>query len=231
MTERRPRIGILAGVGEHADPWHALEATAAAVGDILVDVAPVDVFTTDQAADWNAFDLLVLAVSSDLSAPPPSSGKLVDDIASHHRRGRPLLALHTSSIAFRDDPRWQAILGGRWVRGVSMHPQIGQALVQVTPAADIPAGLVGFERDFVLYDERYSFLEHADDVTVLARHTEDGLVHPLVWGWPMTADRGGVVYDGLGHGVEAFASPEHATWLRDIARALLVGALDHGSAS
>lgn len=220
MTDRPPVVTVVAGTGEHADPWHALPAVASAVAELLDDIGDVRVTTIEARHEWRDCDLLVLVVGGDLATPAPRSGPFVDLVVHHHRSGKPLIALHSAALAFRDDPRWQEVLGGRWVPGRSSHPQIGHALIQTTPALSVPDGLVAFAGDFVLYDERYSFLE-THEVTVLARHTEDGCVHPLVWGRPASADRGVVVYDGLGHGVESLASSDHARWLVATARALL----------
>ena len=223
MTDRSQgrRIVVVSGVGAHSDPWHALPATSAAIADVVGPEGEVTVATTDDVDRVPDADLLILNVSGDLAEPPTRSAALVDAIAAHHERGRPLLALHSSSLAFRDDPRWSAILGGRWVPGITMHPQIGNALVQATPAADLPADAVPFDGDFLLYDERYTRLETAPGSMVLAGHTEDGQSHPLAWWRSADEGRGAVVYDALGHGVEAYESLEHRAWLRTAASALL----------
>ncbi|WP_309103828.1 ThuA domain-containing protein [Microbacterium sp.] len=215
------RIVIVSGADEHADPWHALDATSAAIADVVNGAGEVRIAKTDDVGAWADADLLILNVSGDLAVPPHPSTAQVDAIEAHHRAGRPIIAMHSSSLAFRDDDRWHRILGGRWIPGVTMHPQIGNALIQATPAAAAPAGSVPFEEDFFVYDERYSALEIREDVHVLARHTEDGTVHPLVW-WAAGGPAGGaVVYDALGHGVESFESEAHSAWLAATAAALL----------
>ncbi len=220
----RPSLVVVTGVGGHADPWHGLAGTSAAIADIVGPVGEVRMTTTDDVAAWAGADLLILNVSGDLAAPAPDATVPVDALLAHHTAGRPILALHSSSLAFRDDERWRVLLGGRWVPGVTMHPQIGHALVQVTPATDLPAAAVPFDDDFVLYDERYTHLELAAGPHVLARHTEDGRLHPLVWWRPAAPGRGAVVYDALGHGVESYDAPQHRTWLRATAAALCAAA-------
>ena len=219
-------ILILTGAHDHADPWHALDATSEAVASVLAAVGQVHAITTSSHAHWPAADLLVVNATGDLELPAPRSAGVVDGIVAHHRSRRPILALHSSALAFRDDPRWAAIMGGRWVPGVTMHPQIGAALVQTTSADELPDGVIAFDGDFVLYDERYTSLERAKDAVVVAEHSEDGVRHPVVWWRPATAEHGAVVYDALGHGVESFESESHRAWLRATARRLIDSAAE-----
>lgn len=198
-------IVVLTGIGVHADPWHALGATSEAIAGVLAAVGAVRVITT--ADPIGEADLLVVNASGDLAEPETDSSALVDAILGHADAGRPVLATHSSTLAFRDDARWAQLLGGRWVPGVSMHPQIGHALVQST-------GTALLEDDFVLYDERYSHLE-SRDVELVAEHTEDGVVHPLVW---LRSGRSRIAYDALGHGVESYDSAEHRALLLRLAR-------------
>ncbi|WP_395243955.1 ThuA domain-containing protein [Agromyces sp. MMS24-K17] len=251
MTER---IVVLSGEGPHADPWHAFEATSAAVAGVLGDAGDVEVIGTDAvvadasaaataaeaSADASAAptaaataadairdaDLLVVNASADLALPPGDSASLVDLLVARHAAGRPILALHSSSLAFGDDPRWARLLGGRWVPGTSGHPQIGHALVQAAgSAADLaPAAAPPCPGDFVLYDERYTALECDAANLVLAVHTEDGLAHPIIWWRDVAEGAGAVAYDALGHGVESYESAPHAHWLRRAARRLLATA-------
>ncbi|MGM7671752.1 ThuA domain-containing protein [Microbacterium sp. A93] len=214
-------IVVASGVGKHADPWHALEATSAAIAAIVADMGHVRVVTTDEVDAWAGARVLILNVSGDLGMPPGSSALQMDAIVAHHNAGLPILAVHSSSLAFRDDPRWREILGGRWIPGVTMHPQIGNSLIQHTPADRLPEGVVAFEEDFFVYDERYTNLELDVAPHVLAIHTEDGHTHPIAW-WKSAQDgHGAVVYDALGHGVESYDSRHHRAWLRDAVRVLL----------
>lgn len=229
------RIVVLRGEGPHADPWHAFDATSAALAAVLRPLGAVEVIGTDAAAGAGAADLaaairdadlVVVNASADLVAPPGDSGTLVDLLVARHASGRSILAMHASSLAFADDPRWAQTLGGRWVPGTSGHPQIGHALVQAArPAADLGPDAPPCPGDFVIYDERYSALECDATNEVLAVHTEDGIAHPIIW-WRARADgAGAVAYDALGHGVESYESAPHANWLRRAARRLLaVGA-------
>ena len=204
------RVTIVSGSGAHTDPWHDLDETSKALAGVL-DGAPV--VATDVLASLDGIDVVVVNVSGDLARDPAESTVVVDALADHVARGGGLVSVHSSALAFREDARWRALMGGRWVPGVSGHPQIGRALVQATGAhAALPA-------DFVVYDERYSALEVEPDAAVAAVHTEDGLTHPLVWTIERTANRGRVAYSALGHGVEAYESPN-----ADVVRALVAWA-------
>ncbi len=212
MTDAR--ILVLRGEGQHADPWHGLEATSRTLGEVL-DAPVAGTSDPDLPGRLEDVDLLVVNASGDLALPEPESTDLVDAIHRRWTAGMAVLGIHSSTLAFRDDPRWRQILGGRWEPGVTFHPQIGSALVQRTDAQ--PQLL---DADFLLYDERYTSLD-LDDGVVLAEHTEDGIRHPLIWARPSSDGAGAVIYSALGHGEESYDSPEHrellkrcAAWLR-----------------
>ncbi|MBF4572014.1 ThuA domain-containing protein [Herbiconiux sp. VKM Ac-1786] len=212
------RVLVLVGVGGHGDPWHALEATGARAADALRAAgAEVEVLRTDQADALpdalSGADVLVVNVSGDPALPPPDSAAIVDAILAHAARGGGVLALHSSTLAFAGDPRWSALIGGRWVPGVSGHPPIGEALVRTAARASVEPELE-LPADFVLHDERYSDLEVAEGVTALAFHKEGEAEHPLVWVTEATDARAGrVAYDALGHGVESYDSAERRALL------------------
>ncbi|WP_382308220.1 ThuA domain-containing protein [Herbiconiux sp. UC225_62] len=209
-------IVVVSGEQEHSDPWHGLAGTSAVVAEVLSPlgaVRTVGTGATELAEAITSADVVVLNVSGDLAADPADSSPVVDLLEAHLAEGKGILALHSSSLAFSDDPRWSDLLGGRWEPGVTMHPQIGHALVQATDEGrDL---LAGFD-DFVLYDERYTALETRPGGRVLAEHTEDGLTHPLVWTREGADDRGRVAYDALGHGVESYDSAEHRRLLAEL---------------
>ncbi len=234
MTDTTPRVAVVVtGVGVHSDPWHGLEATSAAASALLAPDFAVRDITTDDLDQLEGADLVVLNVSGDLATPLADSRAFVDALLAVHASGTPILALHSSSLAFRDDDRFAELLGGRWVPGVTMHPQIGVALVQPAEGA---FGASAFE----VYDERYTALERRDDTELLALHTEDGLTHPLVWVRDAQDGRGAVAYDALGHGVESYLAEGHARLFRALVARLVgdavvadepVASLDRGVAA
>jgi uncharacterized protein len=137
-------------------------------------------------------------------------------IEGHLAAGGSILGVHSSATSLTTMPRWSAILGGRWVRGHSMHPAQSDATIQLTAAKHpITHGLA----DFTIFDERYSYLETRPDITVLCEHTHDGLRHPVVWSRQIERSR--IVYDGLGHDTRSYDCQAHVDLLRRATRWLL----------
>ncbi|GAA1972236.1 ThuA domain-containing protein [Microbacterium pumilum] len=208
---------IVSGSGDYSDPWHPFAETSARLVDILgsrYDVTlTTDVVTALADLSAGGWDLVVLNFGSGAQAHP-SDEACVDGIHRYVAGGGALLACHVVATAFPDDPRWEEILGGRWVRGTTMHPPQSAAEIRILPLEHpVTRGL----DDFVLYDERYSYLRVQPDAVVLATHEHDGLEHAVVW-----VNTGQVVYDGLGHNGESYDSEDHrrlvlnaAAWLID----------------
>jgi type 1 glutamine amidotransferase len=129
-------------------------------------------------------------------------------LSRHLAGGGGLLGIHCSSTSLTGMREWPGILGGRWVRGRTMHPPQDECVVSTTPAAHpITRGLT----DFTVVDERYSYLETTPDVTVLYEHRFEDETHPLVWA--REAGPGRVVYDALGHHVGSYDAPGHRVLL------------------
>lgn len=205
----RPLAVVVIGSGAHVDPWHDLDATGAALGALLAETCSVAVTTTDALAVVDGADLVVVNASGDPDAPPTDSRAVVDALSAAHASGAPLLAAHSSSMAFRDDPRWSGLLGGRWVPGVSGHPPIG--LTRIALRADAPFGGPG---EVEVFDERYTSLERHPDTLLVAEHEDGGATHPLIWARdPATGGR--VVYSALGHDIRSHESPGHRRLLAD----------------
>ncbi|WP_111766963.1 ThuA domain-containing protein [Nakamurella deserti] len=207
-----PTCVILTGVSAHTDRWHHLPATSAAVAATFGPQYRWRLVSTDDvaAAGLPAADLVVVNVSGIPGGAVPDTASIVDALVDHAAGGGGLLGLHTASLAFAGDPRWTGLLGGRWVAGVTGHPQIGHAVVQALPTTETDVPAVG---NFVVYDERYTDLELNPGSTPLALHTEDGLPHPLVWVRDGDGSHGRVVYSALGHGVESYDAPGHVAML------------------
>ena len=223
------RVLVLVGRGRYADPWHDHAATSYEVARLIDDLGPgageVDVMVRssfpEALDDLADVDLLVVNTGSGRRDPEfdgddarwlPVHQRLED----YARAGGGVLGLHQAAMTFEDSPFWERILGGRWVHGVSGHPPLGDAVVQVrTDAHAITQGLHGV----TAVDERYSNLRVSPDVTVLATHVEDGGQHPVAW--VNTADGYRAVYDALGHDVTALASPSRRALLRQEVRWLL----------
>ena len=241
-----PRVLVLAGRGRYEDPWHDMAATSHRVAEVLS--APTIDGTDDlgspayQVSVRGAFpdaldDLDPAGDSVDLVVVNTSSGRPDpgfdgDDARwdGFHERlrawadaGRPVLGLHQAANTFADSSDWERILGGRWVDGTSMHPEIGEADFTVTGAGHDLAGVLldATSGTVTAVDERYSYLTVAGSSTVLLTQQHDGIDHPVVW----VSGAPGVrcVYDALGHDVRSYDSPSRQALLRAEVAWLLAG--------
>jgi type 1 glutamine amidotransferase len=213
-------VVLISGSGRYADPWHPFAATSGRIAGIIEDLGYTAKITEDVEAglaDPGACRLLVINIGNPSSPRPP---ELVDaagaGIEEHIAAGRSILGIHSSATSLTTMPEWPVILGGRWVRGRSMHPPKGETTISITTVDHpITSGLT----DFVIFDERYSYLETQPDITVLGEHSHNGLRHPLVWA--RETDRYRVAYDGLGHDTVSYDSTGHVMLLRRIVRWLM----------
>jgi uncharacterized protein len=228
----RPKALLLSGVGRYADPWHPFPETSAALAGLLREAG----YDVDIPADVDAaLETLVLGEDTDLpdllvvnvglprdELPTPGTPDAAAGLARWLDSARPLLASHVSSTSFLDLPAWEAGVGGRWVRGQSMHPEYGPAAIHVLPdSGPLVAGIP----DFKLLDERYSWLRTAPGIKVHATHTHDGVHHPVMWSFERRIERGKsgrTFYDALGHDAASYESAEHRellhralAWLTD----------------
>lgn len=222
MTAAAPRALVLSGTGRYADPWHPFAETSAALAVLLreagfgvetpddVDAALAGLAAPGRSAPEGPVDaglpgLLVVNLGLPRDGrPSPGTPEAMAGLRRWLADGRPMLVSHVSSTSFLDFPEWAEALGGRWIRGTSMHPDYGHAEIRVRPES---GGLVEGIADFELLDERYSYLQTAPAINVHATHTYEGLEHPVMW----SLDRGPgrTFYDALGHDAASFESPEH----------------------
>jgi uncharacterized protein len=215
------RALVLSGHEEFGDAWHDLAATSGQLADILDRVGfhvEVRADVSDTLAQLPAVGLLVFNCSgaatgrgSPAVLPLEAASGLIGYLAS----GRGLLAMHSTVMSFSDWPPWGALLGARWQTPDTMHPPRALAHIQVrTGTHPIVEGISDFDTD----DERYSFLELAAPFVTLAEHRHDGQLHPLAWARTAGPGTARVVYDGLGHDLAAYASPEHRELVRRAAQ-------------
>jgi len=197
---------ILSGAGRYADPWHPFAATSASLAEILTGCGVTVTIATDVDAAMtrlDGIDLLVVNAGdpsrSDLPAPDLTAARA--GFTAALERGIAVLGTHTAAASLPDYPQWEAVLGGRWLPGHSMHPPLGPA--RITVHADrhpLVAGLGNFDT----VDERYSHLRVAADVVPLAAHSHDLVEQPLLWARTVGGSR--VVYSALGHDASAYES-------------------------
>ena len=225
------RALLLSGAGRYADPWHPFAQTSAAVAQVVTEAGfAVEIVEDVDAAlaglAESAPDLLILNIG-DPAGPHPEN--VVDDapdpardersrtgLLAHLAAGRPLHALHVSSTSLGYVPEWESVLGGIWVPGTTMHPDLDDAHIEVDTDAH---PVVNGNADFVVHDERYSWMRVAPQVRGLAWHEHDGARHPLLW----THDYGGarVVYDALGHDERSYPSAARRSLVSRAARWLV----------
>jgi type 1 glutamine amidotransferase len=127
------------------------------------------------------------------------------------RRGGGLAGFHSASATFRSWPRWETLLGGRFVR----HDAPSTETIRVRTGH--PA-VRGVPASFSLHEEYY---RHEPGVArrarVLARWGAERL--PLVW--VRTPGRGRVFYDALGHFDATWSDPRHEALVRSGLRWIL----------
>ncbi|MCU1582966.1 MAG: ThuA protein [Microbacteriaceae bacterium] len=216
------RTLLLSGGGDFTDPWHPFSETSARIAELLTELGH-EVRTSDavglslgQLSDSSARpDLLVINAGNAERASATDSAAIVG-LADYLAAGLPLLVMHVASTAFPDEPAWEDIVGGRWVRGTTMHPDWAEGRVGVaTDAHPITVDV----NDFTVFDELYSYLRVRDGIVPLAWHDYEGVRHPLLWAHEVGSAR--IIYDALGHTAQSFDAPAHATLVQNSARWLL----------
>jgi type 1 glutamine amidotransferase len=215
---------ILSGSGRFADPWHPFAETSECIAEILREAGftvTVDERVDERMTDLSGIDLLVVNVGAPDEVDPALDGPARAGLLAYLEQGGPILSMHVSSTSFPGIPEWEAIEGGIWVRGETMHPDLDSARIQVFPERH---AIVSRLHDFAVDDERYSYLRTAPDVAPLASHVHDGIEHPLLWARRYGTSR--VVYDALGHDRRSFDSPEHREIVSRAALWLVGGPLD-----
>jgi type 1 glutamine amidotransferase len=216
------QILLASGGGEYTDPWHPFAATSACLKRAFETLGHRVTVTTDVSQHLSqlggtgpAWDLVVLNLGS-AGAPLATDQANVEGLARYASGGGPLLVCHVTAAAFPADEQWETLLGGRWVRGTTMHPPQGEGAIRVLDTEHpVTAGI----DDFTVHDERYSYLRVSPDSTVLADQEHDGLRHPVLWARENGAAR--LLYTALGHDAPSFESPAHQALLANSVRWLL----------
>ncbi len=227
MSSSRREALILSGAGRYADPWHRFEQTSARISQILeadgykVEIADDVDARMGELGDGAADDLPDLVVFNIGEPHQPDAGAEARGRAgllAYLDTNRPLLVMHASSTSLHALPEWEAIVGGVWVRGTTMHPDFGSADIHVESGRHpIVDGL----HDFSVLDERYTYLRTDPELSILATHEHAGEDHPIMWAHDYAGSR--VVYDALGHDTRSFDSDEHREIIVRAARWLVKG--------
>jgi uncharacterized protein len=206
-------VMVLSGAGRYADPWHDFPGTSARLAEIVSGPGRLVRIVDDVEsglAGLDGVDLLVVNVGNPADGEPnPDAAAAIRGLRTYVDAGGSLLAIHAAATTFTTEERWAQMIGGRWVRGTSMHPPYGPArLTVVGPDHPVTAGL----GDLELPDERYSYLATEPGITVLYEHAHDGMRHPVIWA--LDSDGRRAVYDGLGHALPTYDNAAHSRLLR-----------------
>ncbi|TDL46002.1 hypothetical protein E2R54_06095 [Microbacterium oleivorans] len=205
------RAVVFSGGGDYVDPWHPFAETSTEIARLLREDG-VEVDIVDQLGGLDpllsAADLLILNAGGG-GHPHP-----LDQRARHLIGGFEggLLVVHVAATMFPADPVWEERLGGRWVRGTTMHPERGPLMLRAVGDNVLTRGIEKVET----VDEAYSWLRVSDHADVLYAHEYADASHAVVW----LVDHGGprTAYSALGHDVEAYEAPEVRDLLRRLAR-------------
>jgi uncharacterized protein len=204
---------IISGAGGYSDPWHRFADTSRCLADIISGLGHdvrVSETVEQTLADPGEPDLIVVNIGNPREARPQARIDAAErGLDRHLQRGGALLGVHVSATSLTTMSGWSDMLGGRWVRGRTTHPELDLATIVVRPGAHpIVRGLA----DFTVVDERYSYLHTNPDIAAMCEHYTDGRLHPIVWARESGVAR--VVYDGLGHDTRSFESAGHVRLLR-----------------
>lgn len=203
---------IISGAGAYADPWHPFAETSACLRDLITSLGQqveVSEDVEDSLLSLDSRRLVVINIGNPrLPRPGSIMTEIQESLLAHLERGGGLLGMHVSATSFTTMPRWPEILGGHWVRGTSMHPPADRARIRLHPGSHPVAG---DQSTIEVLDERYSYLDVRDDVTVIGDHAYADVDHPMIWAREHGPGR--VVYDGLGHDARSFDSGGHRALL------------------
>jgi len=126
------------------------------------------------------------------------SGPALDRLEGFVRGGGGLLAVHSAAASFKQEPRYHALLGGRFTG----HGPVGRFLVQPAAAAD---RVFSARTGFWLHDERYLHETQAD-IQVRFTSNAGGGSDPFVWTRVHAAGR--VCYCAAGHTFSSLGQAE-----------------------
>lgn len=207
---------IFTGADRYDGRWHDHAATSQRIAEILGELGidgRIRGTRPRTAGDLSGVDLVVLNLANGVPGPEDATDAEWEPIwemfDEYVAGGGSLLVLHLSIAAFDADEAWSRRLGGAWVQGTSMHPPIADSHVRVHAGAH---PIVMDVVDFDVHDEMYSYLDVQPASSVLATHHYEGRDHALAWA--TEAGGGRIVYDALGHGVEAYDSAGRVALLK-----------------
>ena len=155
------------------------------------------------------FRAIVLYVHHDTLSPAA-----LDRLDAYLEGGGGLLALHSASASYKEEPRFYEILGGQFVR----HGPVEEFAVQLSSSEDEVFGSIpAFSVRDELYRHEYDPANRIHFHTMIGEERE-----PVVW--TRRWGQGRVCYCSLGHTVGAVRHPQvHQILGRGLAWAIGVG--------
>lgn len=191
-----PRLSILLG-----GAWHEFEAfgawahpAAAAAG--FEPVLSYDIGQLERL-EVDGVDVLLLYNCLDESSETAYADSQITALSQWLRNGGRLLALHSASVAARQNLEMRALIGGAFTG----HPPIGTIDVKSIGEAH---PIVGDVAPFAIFDELYRH-DLEPSVTVHWVATDGEGEHPVAWSHRV--ERGRVAYLALGHDARAWKNP------------------------
>lgn len=205
------RAVLFSGGEDYTDPWHPFADTSVELASILrADGFTVRTVTRVDDLDMllQSSDLLVVNAGGGQQAHPHDP-RLRSALADH---AGGILALHVAATLLPTGDFWEERLGGRWVRGRTMHPARGE--MRLLRDADVACADLPTVIETI--DEAYSWLRVDADARILFRQSYADEMHPVVWTHVTGGRRS--AYCALGHDVEAYESPAVRSLVAGLAR-------------
>jgi len=138
-------------------------------------------------------DMLILAMT-----PYKFSSAEEDTLVSFVADGKKLMAIHTATAVAAENEKYVEMVGGRFVT----HSPYHEFTVSV---ADPGHPVVDGVSDFAITDELYVLDRTPSAATVLLTAEWDGRAQPMLY--TRGHGRGKVLYNALGHGMDAYENP------------------------
>ena len=190
---RGSRILIMAQNDRH----HPLETLGEMIVGWLKDEGFTDVaLSKDRSAmsqDLNQYNLLIFCMTAGKLSPSEEEA-----LVSFVEGGKKLMGIHSATVVNEKNKRYIEMIGGRFTHHSPHH----EFTVKIAdPGHPVVEGL----RDFKITDELYVLDRTPSASSVLLTASWDGNAQPILY--LRAHGRGKVLYNALGHGLEAYENP------------------------
>ncbi len=215
----KPATGRALLLGGRITAYHDFSVMGPLIASLLEEAGYEVTRTEDRdallAPNIRPYDIVASCTTGGHLTPAQEQG-LLDAVIGHPsgETGKPkgFIGLHGAAASFEGNPRYLAMLGGRFLT----HPDIGPSYDFTLSHPDHPvtSGLA----DFSMVDELY-LMETTGSRIDLLTSEYSGFTVPVAWVKPY--GRGRVFYCSLGHGPEQVSHPSFrrlvtnaACWVR-----------------